>query len=1397
MPIQNSIRAVALTTEKLNLPITAGINQNGYWYYYIPTNPGNTALAAAIKPYLWGTALPLAGGASTMTIEGTFPLITETWDGTNVTYHGGCNEWIGAGINDINNVVEDDAFFFAHLGTLSTAPDDDAFYWDRAYDPNAGSDWYFYQYHRHSPTFYATYENGRQVIGANGFIDPADKAFGYMISTQVKVGGITYSSVLARVHTPSIGGAHNSHNDVTLPTTSNKNYMPGGILRGVGERFHCFYIAANGANWDIFSRTYTDAAGSFSAQTLIGTFDLADPVFNPGANQQSQYPVRASAGISFGARIYFPVILNNSVSGFDLEIWSFNSLDTIAGGSLLRQVIATGLASRPDCFCAVLGTQKLYVLYSDITAGGCRLYSFDGTTWTNEGQFLTNNAADPVRVHGFRFNSTDFKWYALLSGTASGGGSTYLGPGLYSFELGEAFLGYDHLDYDGANNAFVKRGPLETGYLRFDQDVASFSRINAIEPQSIAAGTQILDYTSPGNQFYNRKQIGFGGKDYYFHAITLQDGRRVAVGQIRDNEENQGPPESGDFIISLYSADLNQEVHLAAGGFPGIDGDDYLTGIWESQTQRKLWLTGFTKSQVVPKGEIWIHGWCRNLSDGGSSIEWKDMAVDTSGNVYLVGAHADGWLVVAKYSKDYDILWQKRLGDNNSLSDVGLSITVDGTSSVYVSGNTQEGVGGVDALLVKINPSTGNPVWGKIYGTAGMSSESATSVAVISKSGIKYLVMSIVSGTSTTFLATDTDGVIVEQNTVSNLVVNRIRYNQTSTNTGRFLFAGNDGGVTSVGKFGMCELLSPTRFVQWVCTVDATDEVDLNDIGNIASGEYAVCGAIHHDGILIKTTAVENSPGSWTITKDWTKTLELNPGAVDPCSCSFTSLCSTPYTEPDVYIYVCGSAMGPVIPAMGMDEAIITRWTTSGTLDWQNVFGHDMDEQFVSISNDTTGHNIIVAGWSESHSDSRDAIFFRAPTNGFATGIYNLTVTGTAPYYYNASTYNIIANADTFAQISAPTNSAGSLSASSYLPDSETSDYSARDFDGAFGPNGNFSMIIAYLDLDLLQGYLNSSEYKEAFAQGKSPIYISDPNLIGKFYQLATVGDASADDGNIFGYDIIEHSNGSIYAIGQTSGNVTKTNTGASGVYDYILVELDPATGELEGYQNGTEFDEETYALTELSDGRVAYVGRTAGNLGGVNEGGYDIFLGIFDTITEVSDYYSTGSGLDDTAVNVHDLGNNELAIVYFSYGALPGTTNAGSQDIGVIKFNYSTDIWGTAYQTGSNTSELFDQRGKHSALISVDQIAVTASTQGVFADDAITYGYLDMVVAILRLSTGQWSRYQIGTTANEINSSCSRFGNVLLIAGYQGGSFTDDINAVFVEFDASDSIVGRASSVD
>ena len=1373
MPISNVTRAVDLTGKILSHPAISGM-QNGYWYHYVP-NANNTLVGAQFKPYRWGTALPLLSTITNLTMSGSIPYVRETWEGTTTTYHGGCIEWVGQGVNDITNTPETDAFFFAHLGALSA--NDTPFYWDRCFLAEGSSEWDYYKYHEHFPNFYEDFDNGRITLSGGGYIVPADKSFGYVIDGAVTSMGTPYTSVIARIHTPSIGGAHNSHNDVNLPTVQNKNYLISGILKGNSDRYHAFYIAANGSQWDVFVRTYVDTAASFTLEVNLGTYDLADPVFNPvtTTGTQSLYPIRASCGKVLGSRIYIPVIYNNATSGFDLKIWSFNSLDTIAGGSLQITSILTGVSVRPDCHLTVVN-QTLYAMVSNIAAGGTTLYSFDDTlqTWTSEGTVVSNTSTHYLRVHGFEYNSADAKFYTILTGVNSGTTSTYVGPGIYSFELSGLFDGYSHLDYDTTNTTFVVRGPLSNGYLEYNTIDGSISRSSNTEPVAIAESIRVLTYQTPSPKFFNKNHVDAGGDSYYYRGIVLDDGRRLLGGRLENNEDSPG---KNDLLLTFVSDTNNEQQHFAWGG----SGDDYITTVYQSEIDKTVWVAGYTKSELAQKRDIKVHGYLRNLADGPNDIQWVDLATDSSGNIYTVGNHVENFIVTAKYDYNYDLVWQKKL-DAGANVDVAYGIDVDSTD-VYICGSTSNvGQGSTDALLVKLT-TQGALTTSTVYGT--INSEYASSICVVNKSGTKYLALSCVdsTSTSTTILITNTSGVVVEQNAVSSTIINKLRNNVSSPSSGRFIFAGKTSDAIPVAKYGMCEILSSSgRMIQWTDTFGVTgfayDAKDIRNIDSSSSG-YIICGNKGTSAFVLKV-AVSESSGVYTRTKSWARTLT---------SCQLDGMFTTLYTESVKNIYVVGytSADG-----FALEDGFMAAYDSSGTLLWQNTLGHTADERLVSVTGDITGDNIIAVGWSESHATAKNAILFRYDITGYGTGAYHLEENASMGYYYEFS--SLVDSNDTTSTVTtlvAPANVSGTTTAtnSTGIVITDTP-FTSSKYDGSYGPNGLWMLFIAKVNLDKVQEHYNSPDHRSREHQHAEYV-----DSIFTFYQVGTVGDGTADDGNIFGYDLIVRSDGIVTIAAVTSGDVADYNLGISGSYDYLLASFNPTTEKFEFYQNSGSLDEEIYALTELENGNVAFCGRTAGTLGGPNAGGYDIFLGIYNPTNDTFSYYTTGTGFEDKGVNVHDIGSSTIAVTFLSQGSVDGV-NFGSEDIGIIKFNYSTNTWGVAYQTGSNTSELVEQNGKPSALLDDGRIAIVGYTAGIFADNEFTYGNADIFLGIVNTSNGVWEKYQVGTGAADFGSSVYAFGDKLLIAGYTNGTFGEESTVgVYVEFDTLRGVGAKAAA--
>lgn len=1411
MAISDVTKSVAIAaTTYLNHPSVNGISSAGNWYTYIPETANNRTAGASIVPYGYDSALDLVNTLDSVAMEGTIPLVKETWGGTTRYYHGGCIENIGAGTNDITNATEDQAFFFAHLGNYDSVSQvsDDGFWWDRLYDETGVDAWDYYQYHVHYPALYPNYNDARLVMNGNGFIVPTDKSFAYQIQIRVKQSGTFYSNVLARVHTPSVGGAHNSHNDVIMGDPVNANYLLGGIIQGTNDRYHSFFLDSAGVDdWRVCCRTYTDTTASFTALVDLGTYDLADPVFNfqtDYTGDQGEYPFRASCAAVLGGYIYIPVIYNGTGGTYDLKIWKIQESTVLSASTLSVQDFLSGLDTKPDCQIRTVGSNIELLTANDDAQ--IKLYSSSGDgTFTDEGTVVANNSGstDNLRIHGFRYNPFNTKYYALISGDLDAGG-TYTGQGLYSFSLGGVFAGYPHLDYDSASGSFLARGASSAGYLSYDHTTGVVTRINSTEPEGIAVNTSILIYDENSPVFYDKREILTKANDVLFDGEFLKDGRKIFVG----HRENKNPTNTANLYDILVSVSENASDEPAVNISWGGDGADWPITVIQDSSDR-IWIAGYTKSELVPKRDIWVHGWARNLNDSSNTVEWKDHVLDNNGNIYVAGNHVEyKYPIVAKYDYNFDIQWQRYL-DIGQDSDTVNSIAIDASNNLYLLGDTfNNGQGGFDAQLIKVD-STGDIVYVKSFGTAGLD-EHGTSVDVIVDSSLERVVMSVTaSGQAySTLLVSDLDGVVERQVRLDSCVINRVRRQETRSD-GRFMFAGTDGSTSA--KFGLCDI-NETNLVQWNQKY-STASASANDIlmwsGDSASVSvddvYIVAGQDSSVGFVMQMTV--DSTYS-TFTKNWA-TLVNNSSAI-------RSIAVSPFTIDQTYVTTDESHhYGRFVYAVGYTDSVttspyanrtsfISRFDSVGAMSWENNFGHMGNDNLYSISRDVLDRNLIFAGSSTSHSNGRDAVLFRADGRGFGLGSHYTEGSTSASYYYERGTLSTASNVSSLINQSAPADIAGSqVTATDVTNIAEVSTFTTLNYDGAYGSNGVFQGFLAEFKLDKFKEYLNGAEYAASVAAGNLVHRTSSPF---EFYQVGTVGDGAADDGNIFIYDAIQHTNGKLYMASQTSGSVGRVNPANSGVYDYQLVSFNQNTQDLSFFQNGDSSDQEIYSLTELSNQSIAFAGRTTGFLGNdSNFGGYDVFLGIFNPNANHAmhgimthggvDYYQTGTGLNDRGmelVDINDKDSDTLAIIGTTYGAFPNNTNKGSEDLILLKFNYVNDTWDSAYQFGSTTQDLIDQNSHPAAKLGDGRIAAVAHTAGIFADDGTQVGGLDIALAIIDPANGNIDKYTLGTNAADFSSAVVSNSSELMIVGFTEAAWEYDYHGVYSLFDTSKGFVGK-----
>lgn len=1377
MPITNISQSVNLNNKSnyyLNLPSNAGLS-SGYWFYYSASSANNTKLAK-IVPYRWGTQLATVEG-ETLTMEGSIPLASESLNRQRL-FHGSTITRIGPGINDITLADEEDAFYFYHIGALSAG--DTPGYWDRAYKLTVGSGlWDYYQYHQHSPNVYASYDSARVAQAGYTYINATDKRFGYLQPIQISNMGTSYLQVLARIHQPSVGGAHNSHNDVELGSSTTKNYQIGGIIPGTSERFHAFYTAASGSKWEVFSRTYVLANGSFTSEINHGAYDLAAPTVSIASTSYQKYPIRASAGAVLGSRVYIPVIYSSG-SKFNLNIWSFTSADSISTGDIVVTSLLTGSDFQQDCHLTV-ANNELNAVATDVNDGSVAYYKLSSSVWVKQGNVVTNGTGDVLRIHGFNYNPQDNFFYTLISGNITGSG-TYSGSGIYRFSDGATFTGYDHISYITSSYGFQLKDPLQSGHLRYTKLDGSLVFNSGSEPQSLDESYEVLKYDLASPKFFDEHETHTGGKEYFYAGTKLRDGRSVLVGNIEENEGNKG---GADLLLAVFPEDGGDVEYYAAG----TTGIDYFTGVVEDTQRRCLWMTGYTRGYLTEKKDLKIHAFGRGLIDGNNSLEWRDIAVDSTGSQYLVGNHitADR-IIAAKYDANLNIVWQRDLSHASFVTNSMYGITVDSNNNSYVAGRS-----GGNTLVVKFDQS-GSTLFSNIY--SGSNSQNyAYSIATVPKSSQEYIVLPIISGSSTTVTILDSTGSIVEQNEIRNFIVNKVR--KSDSEDGYFLLAGKTSGSISQAKFAKGEILATGDMVKWMYTYSTgSTSFEAFDIKNTEAGvgnslgsglgpKYHIIGNDGSNGFITKIVVDDNGLGTYQGSRIWSKTV---------VSSSLVSITSTPYnTTPtsSISTYVIGYSSGSA-EGEGGDDAVLAKFDYSGNRVWTNTLGHMGNDRLLSVVNDVTQDNLISAGWSESHTNGRRTFLFRSSNTGFGTGNYHLEGYAGLEMQYKSSSLAVLNNSGSLTTINSITDIVGSITNSSQSYISQDLQYTQEIYDGGV----SYDMFIAKIDLDSLQLHKNTDEHKEHNLEcNAGPEYIDDKFT---FYQAGTSGDGTADDGNYFGYDILLMTGSNkVFIAGQTSGDIGFYSSGSSGAYDYCLAILDPDTEQFEFYQSGSFQDEEIYACTELNDGSgsIAFVGRSIGSFATSSFGGYDIFLGIYNPVTDARSYFSYGSVLNDRGVNVHDVGNNELAIVYESAAVVATGSSAGGFDIGVIKFNYSSSQWATAsFQAGSVEDEFLSQDGKPSLLLPDGRIAVVGRTLGPFADDGQSFGNSDMFVGILDLTDGIYKKYQIGTEGNENGTTVFYLGGGQLgIAGYTDASFQEPVNGIFIKFDAILGVKGRS----
>ncbi|MFB2921046.1 S8 family serine peptidase [Aerosakkonema funiforme] len=299
------------------------------------------------------------------------------------------------------------------------------------------------------------------------------------------------------------------------------------------------------------------------------------------------------------------------------------------------------------------------------------------------------------------------------------------------------------IKYDSSGNQQIKQ--LDT----FSSEESSSGTV-----VDSAGNTYILGYTYKGQNSGDAiitkydssgilqwmKQIGSSGADSAKDLAVDSAGNVYIVGSATGSLEGNNAG-SGGFWVGKYNNSGNQQWIKQLG--TSISVNDVAITV---DNNGNFYIVGYTSDlQGNGNSEAWVAKYDNNGNQqwakqfGSPNPEYvKDVAVDSAGNVYIVGettgslggnnaGGTDTW--IAKYDYSGNQQWLKQLGTGNT--DSPRSVTVDNAGNVYMVGSTygileqRDGTGGLDGWVAKYD-SRGNQLWVRQLGTFG--SDVATNV---------------------------------------------------------------------------------------------------------------------------------------------------------------------------------------------------------------------------------------------------------------------------------------------------------------------------------------------------------------------------------------------------------------------------------------------------------------------------------------------------------------------------------------------------------------------------------------------------------------------------------------------------------------------------------------------
>ena len=376
--------------------------------------------------------------------------------------------------------------------------------------------------------------------------------------------------------------------------------------------------------------------------------------------------------------------------------------------------------------------------------------------------------------------------------------------------------------------------------------------------------------------------------------------------------------------------------------------------------------TDGTVSAVVQTGS----GWIATLGDLGQD-DAQGIAIDSSGNIIVIGyavSSGQADIVIAKYNSSGTNIWIKYIGGTGY--EEGSGVVTDSSDNIYITGYNP--TNSRDILIAKFD-SSGNLQWQKILG--GSARDLGRGIAIDSSSNVYVCgeTQSVGQGSKEMVISKyNSSGTFQWQRNLGGSGVD-VAYGIAVDSSNNVYFTGLTNSAGSGNEELVVAKYNSSGTYQWQKLLGGTSLDEGHGISIDSSDNVYVTGLTNSTGsgsydILI---AKYNSSGA----VQWQRT--LNGSGTDQGTDVTTD------SSDNVYVG------GYINTGSGYQTAIIAKYNSSGTIQWQRTLGSSSANDRVNAIVHDGSDNVYIAGYTQTAgAGNNDFLIAKLSNDGSGTGTF-------------------------------------------------------------------------------------------------------------------------------------------------------------------------------------------------------------------------------------------------------------------------------------------------------------------------------------------------------------------------------------------------------------------------